>query len=949
LRFASTQRLKSQVSEEKEGTGMTRFRIMAVVLAMAIGVTLAVLDHVRAQQIHKNGFEGRQTSWLKDAADAPYREIDHSMTKQFAHTGERSEHIHLMAEQGTYIHYVYPTGQAPIADELSARLWVKANRPGIQVLARVVLPHEPDPKNLDARLTTIIRGDVYQQVGRWEPLELRHPVKLVQEQQQLMRLDLKRDVNFTDAYIDRLILNVYGGPGDTELWIDDLEIGPVANGGGRRVEGGGPSSLLNPSPSTFNPPPSSVRFQDGLQINGNRFFLRGIRHSGTPLDVLRRAGFNAVFLDYRTPADSVQEAIQNGFWIVPTVPVTSTDPRLASASAIDAAISQFPGNNSVLFWDLGSGLTSEQAHTLDQAVQSVRTADPERPLGADVWDGFWPYSLSLNLVGAHRWPLMTSLELNQYREWLTQRLFLCRPGTFLWTWVQTHLPDWYTRMIYQRPAEASFTEAIGPQPEQIRLLTYLALAAGCRGVAFWSDQFLADSHQGRDRLLELALLNQEMQMLEPLLTTAETPFWIDTSDGNVKAAVFRGTRGVLVLPIWSGTGSQFVPGQSAVAQLKITVPGVPAGTQAWRLSPARVDSLKTERVIGGTQVTLRTFGLTAAILFTADLSGTIAQFQEENQQMQRMAAQWAYELAQTEMGKITQIERQLIQAGHAPPDTNKLLAEAQKRLQECVVEYNSGDYGDAYDRADEALRPVRILMRAQWEAATTKLGLETAVTSPYAVSFFTLPMHWKFVDELRRTIPGTNVLPDGDFEVPGPSSLVPGQKSNDQGAGTRDQGPGTRDLSPGWALTATTLDRVTLTMSRVSVQPKSGKQCLMLKVSPTKGKDPPPAALERTFLAVSSPMVHLQPGTKVRITGWIRIPKAITGSVDGALMYDRAGGEPLAIRMMASPDWKRLTLFREVPADGLMNVTLALTGIGTVYFDDIRIEPLLPQSLANRP
>ena len=37
------------------------------------------------------------------------------------------------------------------------------------------------------------------------------------------------------------------------------------------------------------------------------------------------------------------------------------------------------------------------------------------------------------------------------------------------------------------------TEPIGPQPEQIRLLTYLGLAAGCRGLAFSSDRFLEDN------------------------------------------------------------------------------------------------------------------------------------------------------------------------------------------------------------------------------------------------------------------------------------------------------------------------------------------------------------------------------------------------------------------------------------------------------------------------
>ena len=35
-----------------------------------------------------------------------------------------------------------------------------------------------------------------------------------------------------------------------------------------------------------------------------------------------------------------------------------------------------------------------------------------------------------------------------------------------------------------------------------------------------------------------------------------------------------------------------------------------------------------------------------------------------------------------------------------------------------------------------------------------------------------------------------------------------------------------------------------------------------------------------------------------------------------------------------------------MPDSGLISVTLALTGIGTVYFDDIRIEPEVPATPA---
>src|SRR5205823_14517947 len=114
-------------------------------------------------------------------------------------------------------------------------------------------------------------------------------------------------------------------------------------------------------------------------------------------------------------------------------------------------------------------------------------------------------------------------------------------GSFFWTWVQTHLQDWYLQAVLPEAAAAEkFDEPIGPQAEQIRLLTYLALSAGCKGLGFWSDRFLADSHQGRDRLLAIALRNQELAMLEPLLlSVVEAPVWIDTSVPEVKAAVLR--------------------------------------------------------------------------------------------------------------------------------------------------------------------------------------------------------------------------------------------------------------------------------------------------------------------------------------------------------------------------------------------------------------------------
>ena len=44
--------------------------------------------------------------------------------------------------------------------------------------------------------------------------------------------------------------------------------------------------------------------------------------------------------------------------------------------------------------------------------------------------------------------------------------------------------------------------------------------------------------------------------------------------------------------------------------------------------------------------------------------------------------------------------------------------------------------------------------------------------------------------------------------------------------------------------------------------------------------------------------------------------------------------------------WRKFTFYRRVPANGSIYVTMALTGFGKAYFDNISIEPLYPTSAA---
>ena len=575
-----------------------------------------------AQQIHRNGFEGRQTGWLRGEDNVRAEEKAHNLSSDYAHLGSTSEFIQLICPDAkndpNFANYYYPTQPAPVGDDLSANVWVKANRAGIQLQARLVLPRERNPKQIDEPMTVILNGDAYKLTRRWQKLEMNNPVKLMKDQQQLLRTQLRRDIDLTDAYIDRLILNLYTGPGQIDAYIDDLEIGPVKPIQPPEPKIAPKGTGITTALPKQNPPP--VRNERGIKVSmeqnklfvgGKPYYFRAVRYSDTPLKTLRDAGFNTVWFDPSVPGDRIEEAIGHGFWIVPSLPLLGDRPEakttltsrggdLATAHDVEGlamAITRFLSGDGVLFWDIGGALQAEKEPQLKQMAAIIHESDRNRPRGADIWDGFGPLSNHVELVGTHRYPLLTSLELTNYRDWLTQHRRLTAGNSLHWTWVQTHIPDWQTQLLFGKK-EGEGT-AIGPQPEQIRLLTYLAMSAGCQGLAFSSDRSLADSQQGRDRWLMMAILNQEIQMLEPLLLTLrDSPQWIETSHPQVKAAVLRSEKGVLVMPVWLGGGAQYVSPQGAVANLTMTVPMVPDGASLGNLAGPRA----VAAISRGTQV-----------------------------------------------------------------------------------------------------------------------------------------------------------------------------------------------------------------------------------------------------------------------------------------------------------------------------------------------------------
>jgi hypothetical protein len=958
--------------------------MLAVLVLIGAGVAL-VPSRLRAEQIHRYGFGGKNTVLVRGDANVRVEEKEHDISNQSFKSQPTSEHLKLTAEvaagDAAFIHYYYATPVAPVTAALSAGVWVKGTKAGVQLRARVVFPKEPDPARPEAPLTALVVGDTYDKPRQWQKLMLTDVPGVVGKLLPVLQTKIGRAVNSGDAYVDRIVLNLYTGPGTADVWVDDLDVGPVKGADGAAP--GAPAVPVKQGRPAGEPGAGGrgrVAVQKGgqLLVDNKPFFFRAVRHTGVPLHVLRQAGFDALWVPADVSAEVLDEANREGWLVVPAAPLAPppsiTDPGAVKATreAIAGYYRKFAGSD-VMFWDLGGARVAEQWDAVERTRNAIRELDPQRPFGADVWDGLQAYSTFLDVVGAHRWPLCTSLELDRYREWLEQRNALASGRAVFWTWIQNHMPDWYAATVLGQKAADPFPDPVGPHPEQVRVLAYIAVAAGCRGLGFWSDRFLADSHSGRDRLQGMAILNAELEMLAPVVMAPrrDRTQWLPTNDPNVKAALIRTQRGAVLLPIWLGSGGQFVPEQGALPKLVVTVPLIEDGADPWRISPAGVECLRNnvKKVTGGTELTILEFDTVTPVVFTTDQTqnGLVVWWQDYTRKYGRIAARWALDLAAEEYEKTWAVNAKLMAQGVTVRGWEALFNEAVRFHESARRNFANELYDKAFADATRALRPLRVVMRDHWYQATATLDVPTA--SPYAVSFYSLPKHWEMFRAIQGCRPADNVLPGGAFE---PNGEIPK-------AGL------SLDAFPGWSARFGTLDRVDVAAGVVTAEkledqnppkpkpkkiklwqpshpialpgdnyvppaPTLGRGVLKLEVrlqgeldKDGKPTEIPTRPLERTFLAVESPAVRLPPGTLVRVSGWVKIPGDLQLTADGVLFYDDAGGEPLAVRAVGTAGrWQQFRLYRRVPESGQMALTVALTGVGVAYFDDLRIEPLVP-------
>lgn len=889
---------------------------------------LSFADPSLADGVLRDGFETPGVGWTEEVGDVRRTVQVHERTSSSVHSGKQSEHIGISADRGTHLFYSYTIGRAPLVENPHISLWVKADRPGIQLLARVVFPHERDPSSRQL-LTTLLAGEEYKEPGTWQRLELPRPDLAVQRQARLLRASLNRNIDIQEAYVDRLLLNVYGGPGDTNVFVDDLSVSPVLSdaAGSLGAQLGG---LLE------DPGPSIEVSQDQLLVASQPRLLRAVRAPRVLPQTLKKFGFNVLVVEWPLDLAWIEQGVTARLWLQPQLPSTSGG---LPPHRLSQLVGEFPLQESVLCWHLGAGLDRVAFSVATELLEQLRNLAPRRPIAGDVTGHFRAYSRHLDMVSVRRRPIGTAMELRHYRDWLAQRRYLARPGTYFFTWVQA----------LAKPVQtADGLIDAGPAPEQIRLMTYAALAAGYRGLGFWADETLGKEGLGRQRLLEMGLLNLELQLLEPYLASAGSVGRLNVQfpsggrgiekqssrsgrvwpaglarrrgarlgstarhKGEVQAAVVRSDGGLVLIPVWYGRNGQFVAGQFAANNINVVIPGIPEAAQAWHVTPASIQLLERKRVAGGTQLLLPMIDLTGMVVLTSN-TREVQQLKKAVELSSRWAASWTAELATLKLQTVKDITDKLAELGRRQPDGAELIRTAKQSLVASRTALTQGGYDVAYAEGQRALRALRILGRAHWDDAAKDLSRPQA--SPYAVSLATLPEHWRLMNRLLGAEYGENLLPSGSFDFDDAQPMLASWLRNPDPTGNLEL-------------------KVTLSSRQV----RFGSRSLHLRARLTRGEQVP-AALDAAMPALVSAPIPVREGDLVRIRFWLRVPTSVQGNLDGFVIYDSIGGRDLAITQSEPQEWKQFTLYRHVERSGSLTITMGLAGVGDAFVDALHVQ-----------
>ncbi|MCL2742249.1 MAG: hypothetical protein FWE67_00185 [Planctomycetaceae bacterium] len=705
----------------------------------------------------------------------------------------------------------------------------------------------------------------------------------------------------------------------------------------------GAAGTDNPS-LNFASPASSLKVtlaEKTMMLDDRPFGVRCIEYQGEPLSYLRRLEFNTVWIKGKPRPELLREAAEAGIWLVCSPPEQSEIEAATVYSPNSSQRDRFLGAaqissmyDNVLAWNFGDNSTIREYQAESQRAAWIQNADRmrRRPLLCTARSGVRDYSRTMNILVMDRQPLATSLDFFELEKWMSGYPELARPDMPFWYTIQTDIDP---RVAEQWTLFGGNVQDVHPfTHEQLKMQVFRALAVGLHGLIFRSNSPLnADDPATAQRRISLELMNWELQLLDKWFADGrKRPELIKTSmKGKMSGAVLTAGRTRLLLPIWQERDSQFAIGGAVEGPLSYIVSGIPETYDAYQLTPGRLLPLNPERVAGGIKIELEECCLNTYIYFgeNDDAFGEISGIARE---IGPRAAELACKLAELQSASTERIFSRLQQAKDAGTipihkednlpiinitEQESLIKETKNylRIAQGFLQQNPPDYSKAYLQAEKSTRGLRVITRSLLQNATRHDS--NPCMTPVSVSFATLPQYLSTYQRLMgATLEPVNRLFGGDME----------NKNN------WEQG--------GWIPLLHKVDSVAVPLLEISSEAKrSGNFGLRMLVMPsTDAANAVPLQMEAAPLFFTTPPVAVKMGEIICTSGWVRIPKPLTSTADGFMVFDSLGGEALALRFLHTRgDWREFAFYRIAPSDGNYFVRFVHHGFGEVHLDDVCI------------
>jgi len=891
---------------------------------------------------HFDAMDSDRPAWSVVCDKSAIQVTKHVRSTEIRHQGRAAELFDVeVAADVTNLQVVNQLPSAALIDDLKLSLWFQSNQDGATLTARVVFPNQIDIET-GTTLMVLVEGDTYTKVGQWQKLECRDLDQRLTRMLPKIRRRLQSaggaaDIDVAGRYIDTAVINIRTSRGQSRFAIDELQFGPI-------VEPQSEGKIRTTPKAEPEVVPDAVFQLERLVVRGQPFFPRFIPYHGEQGGDLARMRLNLTWIPDYQDGTLLAELERMGLRAMAIPPQPAPEPGQEQAGSSNAHLAPFgPETAPILFWYLGTQIQPDAKREITIWQEQVRNSDRafKRPLMGDVAGLERTYSRQFSMLGVHRAAVHTNFSPRNYRDWLVEHRNLAQPGSFLWTWVQTESP--------LSVAEARESAGWHPQvvePEQIRWQVYAALAAGYKGIGFWTHSSLDDDRPGTlERKLAISQLNMELEILEPLLATGSLggnasftaqaealrkPNRVgamreaELNDRDVQlrrqeqlktdleaAVITSAGIGKLVLPVWYADEAQYVPGRMVANDATIVVPGVGESSRAWEITTTRIRELPAERVTGGKQITLKKFDMTAAILFTENPS-IVERLRERVNYLSESAARVSVELARAKHERVVAIDLELQKLGRGQNDSARILEASRNCLDRAETFRKAQQFHDARLQAADAQQYLRILQYIHWSDAAHRL--DAPVSSPHTLCFQTLPDHWNMIARFGRTLnsEAKNVLRSGDCED------FPTM------------------VAEGWTRSETAIDGVRAVAELLPAGAHKGTYSLRLVAAPAAGREPPISIPQRTETVVTPP-VTVYKGQLVFIRGWVKVAAPSIGNLDGSMFYDSLGGPTAALRWRNVSDWKKFEVIREVTATSELTLTMALSGLGDIRFDDLEI------------